>query len=315
MYKSDEVKLAIVIPAYKPDFFQKALESIAAQTCKRFTVYIGDDASPFDLDKIVEPFKTQIDIVYQKFNTNLGGTNLVAQWNRCIEMVHNEEWIWLFSDDDLMSANCVDLFYKAVENYPEQKLFHFDIDIIDENDDIYHHFPPFSERMYGVEIFAGKLQSKLQSTIVEYIFKRELFVEKQGFVWFDLAWGSDDATWIKFAGNTPIVTIKNALVYWRYSKKNISGSLTDKSIIKRKLEANVEYLKWTKNYFQQYGITDPTTNFQKVKWMMQTVKEAPNLNISEKIKLCYNVTKRLNIRNVFPMGVAYLMYSDVKKNF
>ena len=37
--------LAIVIPAYKSTFLPVALDSIVAQTCKDFTLYIGGDCS------------------------------------------------------------------------------------------------------------------------------------------------------------------------------------------------------------------------------------------------------------------------------
>ena len=49
-------QLAIIIPAYKETFLRKALESIASQTCKDFTLYIGDDCSPNDLKSIVSDF-------------------------------------------------------------------------------------------------------------------------------------------------------------------------------------------------------------------------------------------------------------------
>lgn len=45
--------LAIVISAYKPDFLDQTLSSLAKQTDKRFSVYIGNDASPFNLDSMV----------------------------------------------------------------------------------------------------------------------------------------------------------------------------------------------------------------------------------------------------------------------
>lgn len=52
MPSSETNKLAIVMPAYKARFLRQALESIAQQTDKRFTVYVGDDASPDDIKEI-----------------------------------------------------------------------------------------------------------------------------------------------------------------------------------------------------------------------------------------------------------------------
>jgi len=107
-------KLAIVIPAYKADYFEQALESIAGQTCTNFTLYIGDDASPHDLYAIVKDFESKINLHYKRYDENLGSKDLVAQWERCIDLVKDEKWIWLFSDDDLMAKHCVEEFYKSL---------------------------------------------------------------------------------------------------------------------------------------------------------------------------------------------------------
>ena len=73
-------KLAIVIPAYKAKYLSETLDSIASQTDKRFCVYIGDDCSPEKIDNIVSQYKDKFNYVYQHFDTNLGGKDLVAQW-------------------------------------------------------------------------------------------------------------------------------------------------------------------------------------------------------------------------------------------
>ena len=100
-------RLAIIIPAYKATFLPAALDSIAMQTCKDFTLYVGDDCSPEPIGSIVEQYRDKIDLVYQRFDTNLGSKDLVAQWERCIAMSRDEPYIWLFSDDDVMEPNCV----------------------------------------------------------------------------------------------------------------------------------------------------------------------------------------------------------------
>lgn len=61
-------KLAIVIPAYKGRFLKETLDSIAVQAHKdEFVLYIGDDASPERLDKIVESYQNKVNLVYQKY--------------------------------------------------------------------------------------------------------------------------------------------------------------------------------------------------------------------------------------------------------
>ena len=73
-----EEKIAIVIPAYKCRFLRQTLDSIVVQTCRSFTVYIGDDASPQNLKEIVSDYADKMNIVYRRFDTNLGGFKKVA---------------------------------------------------------------------------------------------------------------------------------------------------------------------------------------------------------------------------------------------
>lgn len=63
-------KLAIIIPAYKACFFREVLDSIVRQSNRDFTVYIGDDASPDDLESIVSDYKDKLDIFYFRFEQN-----------------------------------------------------------------------------------------------------------------------------------------------------------------------------------------------------------------------------------------------------
>ena len=58
--------LAIIIPAYKGRFLGEALESLARQSCRDFTVYVGDDCSPEDIGETVSKYAGRIDIVYRR---------------------------------------------------------------------------------------------------------------------------------------------------------------------------------------------------------------------------------------------------------
>ena len=105
-YNLEEYKVAIIIPAIKRKFLRKTLRSIFLQSIDNFHIYIGDDASQEDLQSIISDFP-QDKITYRKFKTNLGSYDLISHWKRCIAMSNNEPWIWLFSDDDIMSSTTV----------------------------------------------------------------------------------------------------------------------------------------------------------------------------------------------------------------
>ncbi|MCC5024719.1 MAG: glycosyltransferase [Candidatus Synoicihabitans palmerolidicus] len=92
------------------------LESFAAQTDKRFRRYVADDGSPESLEPIVAPFKSRLDLVYRRFPENLGQSSLIKHWHRAIALTH-EPWIWLFSDDDLASPDCIEAFWNDPDRH------------------------------------------------------------------------------------------------------------------------------------------------------------------------------------------------------
>lgn len=242
--------LAIVIPAYKPDYLRETLDSLLAQTDRRFNVYVGDDSSPHDIASVINEYEGKMSLTYHRFNTNLGGMDLVAQWERCIALTSGEKWLWLFSDDDVMGPDCVEAFHRAIEKYPAGELFHFNINMIDDLEGgIIKPMPVFPANMSAGEFLEAKLRGRIVSYVVEFIFSRHLYEKTRGFENFDLAWGSDFMTWLKMAADAPggIITIEGegATVNWRRSASNISP---DKShpILVRKLRALIDNASFIK---------------------------------------------------------------------
>ena len=251
--------LAIIIPAYKPDYLYETLESLCTQSTKDFTVYVGDDNSPYDLYKTVEQFKDKLDIQYVKFDTNLGGHSLTKQWERCIDL-SNEEWIWLFSDDDIANPNCVDTFYKSIDH--ASKLYKFNTKIIDGNGKLiarkFDKINLLTGRLTSQEFIDNRLASNgFRSFAVEYIFHRDLY-DKHKFVEFPLAWASDDATWLIYSlENNSNIDILNCEVYWRLSGNNISSNTKDLLIIDQKIESSKRFILWLKKISLDYNVQLP----------------------------------------------------------
>jgi Glycosyl transferase family 2 len=311
-------QLAIVIPAYKDTYFREALSSIANQTCKDFVVYIGDDNSPFDLYKVVEEFEDTISIVYKKFLDNVGGKNLVEQWHRCIDMIQDEKWIWLFSDDDVMDSNCVEEFYNCKSKYDDQ-LFHFDVRVIDSESKVLYYVDKFPQEIYSPDLMCLKMKGKLCSYVVEYIFNRDLYEAKDKFEYFDLAWGSDDATWMKFLGTKGLRTIDNAFVDWRYSGSNISSGVGNTSFVYRKVNASLSYLSWVNVFFKSNGLVDKTSKYVKIRWLLEVVKIS-KLSPFDKFKLtsyiCAELKASIGLKYFFLFYMTYsILKVDIKHKF
>lgn len=236
--------LAIVIPAYKADYLEKTLSSLALQTSKEFSVYIGNDASPYDLDSIIEKYKDTFPLRYHVFPDNLGKKNLVAHWERCVQLVYSggrEEWICIFSDDDIMQPHAVESFHNC--SIPENcDVVHFNIDIIDESDKVIHHCPEFPAMLDDASFFDYLFRRQIVARMPEFVF-RHSFLRKNGIISFDLAWRSDTATILAAAKRGGIKTIPGDgnKILWRASSRNISGQ---DDLKKRKNKANIVFFNW-----------------------------------------------------------------------
>ena len=232
-------QLAIIIPAYKAAFLPAALDSIAAQTCKDFTVYVGDDCSPEPIGSIVEKYRDKMDIVYKRFDTNLGGTDLVAQWERCIAVSQNEPYIWLFSDDDVMAPDCVEPLLRQIDATKGSfDLYHFDIDRIDEHGNFESRKEDYPAVLSSYRFYRGKNAGRYFAFAVENVFSRRIYEQCGGFMKYDMAWGSDVATWIIFSGEKGMCTVPGARACWRQSPQNITPDMS-RQVAERKLKAEV----------------------------------------------------------------------------
>lgn len=215
--------LAIIIPYYKLTFFEETLKSLASQTDKRFKVYIGDDVSPENPASLLEKYKNQFDFVYHKFEKNIGSISLVKQWERCIALTKNEEWLMILGDDDVLGDTVVASWY---ENYG---LFNEKSNVIRFASKIVYHEKQKISEVYthpvwelATDSFYRKYENLTRSSLSEHIFSRASYV-KYGFRDFPLAWHSDDWAWLEFSDNKPIFTINESLVYVRISANSISG--------------------------------------------------------------------------------------------
>lgn len=298
-------KLAIVIPAYKKQYLDKALESLASQTNKDFIVYIGDDASPYDLASIVAKYQNSLDIVYKKFESNLGGRDLVAQWERCVSMTKDEPWIWLFSDDDMLDDGCVQCFYNHIKINTEDDFLHFNVNVINEEGAIIEK-TSFPESLDAYTFALFKLKGKLKSYVVEYVFKRDLYSAIGGFRKYDLAWNADDATWIEMARRNHIKTINGSCVNWRKSSVNISPNNKDIAVVRRKIEANLEYVKYLNQSFNGF-VQNVKLTIAIITWFSVGLLKCKKV-ISTKDTLKYLMRCAIVLHKpfIYPFAVVYL---------
>jgi glycosyltransferase involved in cell wall biosynthesis len=211
--------LAIIIPYYKHTFFDTTLRSLAQQSCQDFKVYIGDDASPEDPRVLLNKFKGKFDFVYHKFENNLGEISLVKQWDRCIALSGDEEWIMILGDDDVLGENVVEAFCKNLEEIKSvSSVVRMASCKIDGKGTLVSSVYLHPKLESSVEFFFRGVRSSLS----EYVFNKEKLLTI-GFKNFPLAWLSDVLAVLEFSNFQNVYSINEATVYVRTSNLNISG--------------------------------------------------------------------------------------------
>jgi len=218
-------QLAIVIPAYKADYLDQTLASIAAQTCQDFNLYLGCDGPNAEIDAIAEKWKGKLPLHYHCFEENLGKKDLVAQWNRTLALKGDEPFFTPFGDDDLMEPNCVEAFYKTLQTEPQYDVYHWNLKIINADGSIKAVPTPFPEHLDSFDYFVkNNVVHTISTRIPEFIFRHSAFTQTGGYVWFPFGMFTDHATVMRCSKGTGIRTMPDACVRWRNSGKNVSSN-------------------------------------------------------------------------------------------
>ncbi len=219
-------KLAIVIPYYKIDFFEETIKSVALQTNKNFTLYIGNDASTDNPVPTIEKYLKKEDYRYINYIDNLGGKNLALQWERILDHV-KEEWFQILGDDDMIAENFVEEFYRLIPDLEKQKItaVKFKHEWIDENNKHLETFDYGTDLLNSVEFIIKKYKGTIKSSLSENIFKTKMY-HKYHFEKIPLAWGTDDIALLTFSGYKNILYVRSSKVQVRISGSSISGNET-----------------------------------------------------------------------------------------
>ena len=233
------MRYSFVLPAYKSDYLQDAIDSILQQTVSDFELIIVDDESPYHLETIVNRYDDQR-VIFHKNKENIGGKNLVENWNKCIKYAKGD-YVILASDDDIYSPLFLQQVDERVKEYPEVDIIRSRVNRIDSKgtitdiEQVYKPYMPFSE-------FVFYWSKGIINCIANYVFKRTSLLNAGGFVDMPCAWFSDDITVVNMAING-VATTEDALFYFRTSDKSVSWTF-DKETIKKKWEANGMFYNW-----------------------------------------------------------------------
>lgn len=314
--------LAIVIPAYKAKFLDAALDSILTQTIPNFRVYVGDDCSPENIKQTCDRYSNHLDLIYNRFEDNLGQSSLVKHWNRCIRL-SSEPWVWLFSDDDIMEPECVEKFLYTRDSLQDRyNVYRFNTLEIDTNENVTRINPPHPRVENGIRFAYHRLISMRASYVSEFIFSRYVFERTGGMVDFPIAWCTDDASLIAFAEDDGIITIQGPKVRWRNSGINVSSMNTIYQ--DQKIEAAFQYIQWLNHFFSRFEGVDLEISIEKwnqcqKKWLYRQLEIISPVSIKNTFKLTkrfdevWNDGPSKKLLKIFFINLKFLLQKGVAR--
>lgn len=234
-------KYSFVLPAYKSTFLKEAIDSILAQTYQDFELIIVNDASLENLDSIVQKYNDPR-ISYYVNEQNIGGIDLVAQWNHSISYATGE-YLILASDDDVYLPTYLEKMDVLTQKYPLVNVYRPLIQHINENGEVQRQERTQPDYMSQLEFIYNWFIDLIASGIPYYMFKRDALMKVGGFKKFPLAWFCDDATVMELTDNG-IAIYNEVLFSFRNSGINISSRKKDISDLIKKMDATDLFYIW-----------------------------------------------------------------------
>lgn len=236
--------ISFIMPAFKNRFLREAVSSIVAQTYPDWELVVVDDCSPEPIADVLKEFDDPR-IRYTRNAENIGGNDLVKQWNHSLSFATGD-FVVLAADDDIYRPTFCEECIRLVEKYPQVDLIHSSVEQIDENGDHLWDDSILPEWTSRYEYLNTWLRGLSFTCIGNFMFRRAALIKNGGFISFPCAFGSDIATPIREAYNG-VANTQEMLFFFRQSDTHLSA---DTSRFKEKVEAIsalsewIEHLDW-----------------------------------------------------------------------
>ena len=246
------VKFSIGIPVFKGNFFRECIQSILKQTYDNYELIIVNDQSPDPIDDILKEFSNSR-IKYFKNDENIGGKNLVNNWNKCLSKADGEFFI-LMGDDDEMEHNYLEEFNKLIEKYPDLDVYHCRTKIINEEGQSIELTPACPEFESVYENIWYRMSGFRLQYISDFVYRTKPLKFNGGFKYFPTAWFTDDVTAFIACGSKGIAHTNVPVFKYRRNQFSISSS----GDLKLKLKASLILEKWFDDFLLKHPITNLT---------------------------------------------------------
>lgn len=245
------ILFSILLPTYKRWYLKECIDSILGQTYPNWELIIVNDASPEDIDSVIESY-TDSRIQYYKNEHNFGAKRLVEQWNYCLSLAKGE-YVLCIGDDDRLMPNCLEQYAQLITENPHIELLHGQTDIINEYGIIEQHLVPRPKWESAMSLMYHRVFEHRAQFIGDFCFQRKALLAKGGFYNLQYAWGSDDISALQTAEVHGVLNTKEVVFNYR----NHAGSITSHAHVFGKIKAILQEARWYRKFLQH-----PTNNAQ-----------------------------------------------------
>lgn len=277
------MKFSIFIPAYKRVFLDKAIQSCLNQTYDDFELVIVNDASPEDLDSIIDSFDDSR-LHYYKNDKNIGALNVVDNWNKCLDLC-NGDYVICMGDDDCLAPTCLTLYVDLMEKYPGLGVYHTRTIIIDENGNSINIQASRPEYESDLSLVWHRWNGRFVQFIGDFCFNLKLLRDNKGFYKLPLAWGSDDISAVIAAKENGIANTQKVGFYYRIN----SQTITNTSNTEFKLQAIEKEKEWYETFLSRIPQNDDDLLYRDL-----LLRELPS---HFRIKILNTISKELRTKH------------------
>ena len=280
------MKYSFVLPAYKATYLKDAIDSILSQTYSQFELIIVNDASPEDIDSIINSCQDDR-IKYYKNKNNKGGIDLVSQWNHCLGFA-DSEYVILASDDDVYVSTYLEKMNALVEKYPNVNVFRPRVQHVDGQGEVSGVEAVMPEYVSEIEYHYYWLKNWIFRGIPFYVFKLSALRDAGCFHNYPLAWCCDDDIVMRLICQG-MATSSETLFSFRLSGISITSRKSSVKDVEQKSQAIYMYFLELKGRLEQIRNSQIPKSDQ---WLLASLQVEVNINwINNEISnLCYKLS-------------------------
>lgn len=283
------MKFSVMIPAYKRTYLKECIDSILTQTYTDFELIIVNDASPEDLDSIVNSYSDSR-IHYYKNEENCGAINVVDNWNICLSYAKGD-YVICMGDDDKLLPNCLEEYAKLIETYPNIGLIHGWTEIINEESTPTLLTVHRCEYESALSLMWHRQYAYSCQFIGDFCFNREWLQAQGGFYKLPLAWGSDDISAIIGASKNGVANTQTIVFQYRVNSQTISST----GNMEYKLKAINQEYEWKKKF-----LNSPSNNHIDEQYRKQLLYDLiKNIAKKKSLTLAKDLCKSPLIRSIY----------------